>query len=165
MTHMQADDKPLRWVLLANALFSAASGLALVIAPESISALFFAKTFALFGLAPATLVLELGIGLLIFAGFVAFTARQKTLSLGQAKLIVLADLLWVVDSAAALAVFPDFLSPIGFYGVSITAVIVLILALDQIWGIAQIARGAAISRSRPGKTASPSPEFSPRTPG
>ena len=153
MMRMQANDKPLRLVLLANALFSAASGLALAIAPESISELLFAKTFALFGLAPATLVFELGVGLLIFAGFVAFTARQKTLSLGQAKLIVLADLLWIVDSAAVLAVFPDYLSPIGFHGVLITAVIVLVLALGQIWGIAQVTRGAALSRSRPGKTA------------
>ena len=118
MKRTQANDKWLRRALLANALFSAASGLALILAPEAIAALLFAKAFSLFGLPSAMLAFALGLGLMVFAGFVAFTARQKMIGLGRVKLIVLADLLWAVDSALVLAVFPQYLLPIGFEGSS-----------------------------------------------
>ena len=145
MTHPNANDRLLRLTLWANAAFSAVAALAFVAAPAAVAALLFARDFTLLGASPATLILELGIGLLIFAGFVAYTAWQKTIGLGQAKLIVLADLLWVVDSAVVLVAFPAFLTTAGFYGVLAVAAIVLVLAIDQVVGIARVRRGEAAS--------------------
>ena len=141
MTLHQTNDRPLRKVLLANALFSTISGLTLILAPEASAGLLFAEAFVLFGIASEPLLFALGLGLLIFAGFVAFTARQKRLRLGQAKMIVLADLLWVVDSAVLLTVFADRLAPYGFELVLIVAAIVLALAVEQVIGLALIYQG------------------------
>ncbi|MCP4327376.1 MAG: SRPBCC family protein [Alphaproteobacteria bacterium] len=137
----QANDTLLRRVLVANALSSASSGLLCLLFPQAAATLLFENTFSVLGISPSGLLLALGIGLLIFAIFVLVTAREETLAMGRARLVCLADLLWVVDSVALLLVFPDTFSPIGFEIVSVVALCVLLFALGQLAGIALVYQG------------------------
>lgn len=141
MKDHQTNDTFLRRVLFANAAFSVLTGLAGVFASEAVARFLFAKNFTILGLPAATLIFELGMGLLIFAGLVFLVARQKTLRLGWVKAIIVADLLWVVDSAALLAVYPEYFSSIGFEAVLIVAAAVFVFAVDQSIGVAMIYQG------------------------
>ncbi len=154
MKYHQTNDTLLRRVLLANAAFSAATGLAALFAAKNISAFLFAMEFTVWSFPASTLIFELGIGLLIFAALVLLVARQKTLRLGWVKAIIAADLLWVVDSALLLALYPQYFSPMGFEAMVIVAIIVLVFALDQGLGLALMYQGKSrvdISR-RDGET-------------
>lgn len=137
----QANDAPLRRVLLANALFSAISGLACLVAAQGIADALFATDFSLLGLSPSETIFELGIGLLAFAMLVAFVAKRSLLGRGWAKLVIAADLLWILDSAILLAVYSGHFTPFGFEIVLIITVIVALFALGQSVGLALLYQG------------------------
>lgn len=141
MKDHQTNDTFLRQVLFANAAFSALTGLAAVLASEAVTRFLFTKDFTVFGFPAATLIFELGIGLLIFAVLVFLVARQKTIRLAWVKAIIVADLLWVVDSAVLLSVYPEYFSSMGFEAVLMVAVVVFVFAVDQSIGVAMIYQG------------------------
>lgn len=138
MTLPKGSDVILRRFLYANALFSAFSGLSALFAADSLAPLLFAKNFSLLGLTASGLVLELGIGLLIFAGLVCVTARRETLRSGWVKAIIIADILWVLESAAVLALFPHYFSAAGVGLTLAVALIVLLFAAGQAFGLNQM---------------------------
>ncbi len=150
MKRHQANDRPLRAALLGNAVFSALSGLACLLAADAVSTALFAQGVAPLGLAPADVVLELGILLLAFAGLVALIATRPTLSRGWAGAVIAADILWVLDSALLLAFFPDHLSAAGFRIVLDVAVLVALFAAGQTVSLALLYQDASeitVSRS------------------
>ncbi len=141
MTRHQANDALLRRVLLANAAFSAISALACVFAAQAIAGALFATEFSLLGLSPAEIIFELGIGLLVFATVVALVATRAMLGGRWAKLVIAADLLWVLDSAVLLTVYPGHFSPIGFEIILAAAAIVGLFALGQSLGLVLLYQG------------------------
>ncbi|MGI9451602.1 MAG: SRPBCC family protein [Geminicoccaceae bacterium] len=137
----QTNDTLLRRTLQGNAIFSTVTGLACLLMPGLIADLLFSGDGSLLGFSPSPIILGLGIGVLAFAGLVFFVAKPTIMKLGLVKLIILADVLWVLDSAILLVFFSSALSPIGFEAVLITAVIVLVFATGQALGMASIYQG------------------------
>ena len=143
MTLHQANDRPLRWVLLANAGFSAIAAIACLLAAEAVADTILAPGVSVFGLSAAELVFELGILLLAFAGGVAVIATRRLLRRGWVWAVIAADVLWVLDSGLLLALFPDFLTPAGFGIAAGCAGLVALFAIDQTIGLAMLYQGAS----------------------
>ena len=141
MTHHQANDRPLRWVLLANAGVSTISALACLLAAEAVASAVFTPGLTLFGLSAAELVFELGILLLAFAGGVALIATRRLLRHGWVWAVIAADVLWVLDSGLLLALFPEILTSTGFWVVAGCAGLVALFAIDQAIGLAMLYQG------------------------
>lgn len=126
----------LRRALGANALFSASCGLLLVGVSN--------WTAALLGDVAPWILRLLGVGLLLYAAFLFWIARQPTPPASYALLATGADLGWIVGSAVLL-VFP-VLSTTGVGLVAGVAGVVLVFALLQLAGL------RALTRNRRGKT-------------
>jgi len=110
--------------LATNALFSAVSGVALI-------AFAVAGTDA-FGVPPWMLGI-VGAGLLSFAWIVHRTARNPEPML--VRLIVGADVTWVVAAAVVLLGFPGTLSPMGSIALALASLVVADLAVMQYAGM------------------------------
>jgi hypothetical protein len=117
---------PASYALWANALFSAATGLLLALDVGSISAVV---------RVPELASRAVGVGLLVFAGFVARAGLR--VRAWQVIAISLADVCWVVLSIVAIAIEPTRLLWVGG-----TADVVLVVAALQIWGLATARRRA-----------------------
>ncbi len=124
----QERQRLLRFALTCNALFSLTTGLVISFADRLI--------VHLLGLPDGNRLLSLGIGLICFAVFLLFSARRQVVSVAQAKIIVLLDILWVVGSFALLFVAP--FSAGGKWLVGIVAEFVLVFAVAQWLGIRKI---------------------------
>jgi hypothetical protein len=122
----------LRTALLANALFSTISGLALVIAGREI--------VRLLGLPEAVSLVPLGISLLVFAAVLVLFAKKKSIKLLDAWIAVVMDAAWVIGSYPLLLVAP--FSTSGKWIVGIVAEVVMVFALLQWLGIRRIKRAS-----------------------
>lgn len=122
----------LRTALLANALFSTISGLALVLAGREI--------VRLLGLPESVSLAPLGISLLVFAAVLVLFARKKSIKLSDAWIAVVMDAAWVIGSYPLLFVAP--FSTSGKWIVGIVAEVVMIFAVLQWLGIRRIRRAS-----------------------
>ena len=99
------DQAPLlRRTLAANALFSALTGLALVLAHGTFA--------AWLGVADPRILLDLGVLLLAF-GLHLFWASRRRIAVVEALYFVVSDALWVAGTAVLLIGFPAALSAPG----------------------------------------------------
>ena len=130
-------DRLLRTALGANAAFSTASGLALVLAPDSVGE-------AMGGL-PALVLRLVGVGLLAFAAAVVWVRAGAVRRPDRVLAVTVADTAWVIASAA-LPVLPVSLSPAGVAIVAGVAAVVALLAVLQLAGL------RALGRNRRGST-------------
>jgi hypothetical protein len=121
----------LRRALLANASFSAISGLVLVSAQRSV--------VRLLGLPETINLISLGISLLVFAAILVLFARKNPIKLLHAWIAVILDATWVIGSYPLLFVVP--FSTSGKWVVGIVAEVVMVFALMQWLGIRRIRRG------------------------
>lgn len=128
----------LRNALIANALFSALSGLALVGFGGSVS--------QWMGVPPSWFLRIVGAGLLAFAAFLFGEARRDVLSPARALLATLADLAWVMGSVVLLLLPIAAFSSAGRWAVALVAAVVLVFALLQLAGL------RALTRNRRGAT-------------
>jgi len=94
-TAAPTDHVLLRRTLIANTLFSGASGIALMLFSNQIN--------TLLGSHAPQMLLLLGIGLIGFAAFTATTAREVPLNRTKGWAIFWADMLWVDASLLLLA--------------------------------------------------------------
>ncbi len=138
MTSYQTNDAPLRAALISNGFFSGATGIACLSAAAPLASFMFRQEFSILGLSASSILFELGIGLLVFAALVLFTARQTTISRGRAKLITALDLVWVTATVVMLAAVPEYFSGYGTTTVIAIAVIVLVFAILQVFGLAML---------------------------
>ena len=141
MALYQSNARLLRMALYANGAFSLLTGAACLLAPDSIARWIFASESPLFRLAAPGLVLELGIGLLVFAAFVLWTASRSVISQLTAKIITVMDVGWVLGSAALLLFTPDLWTSAGVWTVASVAVAVGLFAMDQAIGLAVLYQG------------------------
>lgn len=117
----------LRRVLLGNALFTGSMAVALIIGAKPIA--------ALSGLDYPLAYMALGIGLLPFAWFCAYTARQPELNLTNAKIILALDIVWVVASFFLLLSGWPPLTPAGKWGAAIVDEAVAMFAVLEYIGL------------------------------
>jgi len=139
----QANDRPVRRGLLANAGFSALSALACLLAADTVANGVFTPGIALFGFTASEIVFELGILLLAFAGCVALIATRPKLRRGWVWAVIAADILWVLDSGLSLALFPETATSLGFGIIGVIAAIVALFAAGQAIGLALLYQGAS----------------------
>ncbi len=126
--NIQSQDYPfLRRVLQANTVFSTVSGLLFTTASGSVA------TFL--GGVPSSVILALGIGLLLFAAYVGYTAFSAPLNRQAALSIIIGDVAWVV--ASAILLFAGWISftTAGWWAVAIIADIVAVFAVLEWYGL------------------------------
>lgn len=119
--------RPLRYALLANAVFSASCGLLML------SQHVFVET--LLGIQASWLLRSLGFGLLLFAVDLVHQATRPRLATWRALYASIGDFLWVIISAVGLLLFSHLFSLAGVWAILIVAGIVLVFGCWQIWGI------------------------------
>ncbi len=111
----------LKITLIANALFSGVSGLFMILLPD-----WFAGQV---GLTQSLLILCIGIGLVVFAGYVLFTSVKGAMQ--NVTGIISGDIAWVVGSLVALILFWTKIPASGRWLVDIIAIIVGLFAYFQ----------------------------------
>ncbi len=129
-------EKFLRLALAGNFLFSAASGIALLVAPGVISSFLGAAV-------PAWLMLVLGGGLLLFAGGLLRQIRRRPLRRGEALLTIVMDEGWVVASVLLVLLAPHWFSASGQWLIGAVAAAVAVIAVAQWIGLRQLDGGAS----------------------
>lgn len=115
--------KELKKYLTINSIFSAISGLTML--------LFADKLNDLFGLQNAYIFPIIGGNLLLFAAFVLFVSKKKLSNKSFVSTITILDLLWVLGSTAI--VFFDLfdISEIGHILISLVAIWIAFLTYKQ----------------------------------
>lgn len=129
---MRLQQTALRNALLANAVFSGLSALALAVAAEPLGRL-------LGSVSPVLLHVIAG-GLALFCFDLFQQARSDTLNPARALGATIADLVWVAGSAVLLIIRPEPLSSTGLLVVAAVALIVLTFAAFQLVGLHRLAR-------------------------
>lgn len=116
--------KTLTRTLGANACFSGATGLAMLVAAGPLS--------RWLGI-PSWLTVTVGAGLMPFAIFVAGVARNPRP--GAVKSVIVADAAWVVGAAAVIIGFPGSMSSGGLWALGLVTLAVADFALFQLIGL------------------------------
>ena len=133
----QTSDKQklLRRALQGNALFSVISG-ALILAIN--------RTLVEFlGLPSSASLTPLGIGLLVYAGWLLWNARREKIRIVDAWMAVALDMVWVVGSYALL--FAVRFSSSGKWVVALVAEAVLVFAVLQWLGLRRVGRSRQVA--------------------
>lgn len=120
----------LRSALLGNSIFCVLSGLDF--------ALFSRPVADFLGLSSPTVILVLGVGLIAYALVVFIQARAQPLSLPFARFAIVADVLWVIGSAALIFTSMVAFTTAGKWAIAIIADIVLVFAILQYIGLRRI---------------------------
>jgi len=113
--------------LSANCFFSGVSGLIFTIG-HKISARFIDLEQSLF-------IFAIGVGLLIFSAGLYWVASKPKIHPAMALLIVAGDLSWVVATGILLTRYPDVLNEVGRNSAIAVALIVLVFADLQAYGL------------------------------
>lgn len=131
-THLTTGDSStlLRRALVANALFSGASGVILALGARPLA--------AFLGLDNALYLIVTGVLLLLYAADLLYVATRPTVNRTAAWLAVALDLLWVTGSAAILLGGWLSLTTAGKWAVGIVAELVFLFALFQYLGIRRL---------------------------
>jgi len=122
--------KRLKFALTFNAIFSFVTGLLLVTMPDYISQLFGVNHGASFS--------YLGLSLVLFSIIVLYVSRQRHIHILNALIISLLDLIWVLASLIILILDPFQFKMTGDIIIAAVALIVLLIAIMQIFGITKL---------------------------
>ena len=120
----------LRRALQANGMFSAVSGIVLIVAAEPIS--------HLLGLTWPSILMGIGAALLIYAVGLFRNAFQQSISHVEVWVAVVLDGAWVVGSG--LLILTGILSATGNWLVALVADMVLVFGVLQVYGLRRIKR-------------------------
>ena len=137
----QSNARPLRGVLYANAVFSTMCASALLLETDWAVTALFVSDSAWLGIAVRQSAVLLGLGLLLFAGLVAWTASSRLISRGAVKAIIGADVLWVVSGFALLPISGSILTDVGLRAALFIDLIVLVFAVEQMIGLMMLYQG------------------------
>ncbi len=130
------NDSLLRNALKGNAVFSTISGLLFTLASSSVAEFIGIADASIFGLVEsATFILIIGIGLLLFAGSLLFTATREQVHRSSAWQAILGDFAWVILSYIILVTGAIPFSNTGSWAVLIIADIVLVFGILQWVGL------------------------------
>jgi len=120
----------LKSALLSNAVFSAVSGVVLIV--------FGGVTADLIGIGEPLIYQVIGAGLIGFAGVVSWTGTRTPINPFWATLISVADGLWVVGTALLIVFAFGALKPTGIVALLVVAGVVAFFGAWQIRGVRQI---------------------------
>lgn len=120
----------LRRALQGNSLFSAMSGLTLLIGANAVS--------VFTGIESAAILTGLGVVLLLFAADLFWMTRETAVNPTFARLIIALDILWVVGSVLILFTNWVPLTNAGWWSVAIVADIVAVFAILQYIGLRRV---------------------------
>ena len=120
---MKTTERKLRQFLIANACFSGISGLILLLDSKPLGGFMLISELNILKL--------IGLVLILFAGFLFYTAWQTKMNAKQVQFIILQDWLWVVGSTILLLFQPFGISIGGNLLIAGIALIVLFFALMQ----------------------------------
>lgn len=110
--------------LRANAIFSSATGAALVVGSVPLGSWLGIETWISIGL---------GLGLIGFAVALMVLARDPKPAL--VRVVVVADVAWVIGAIIVIAAFPQAMSTAGLWALGLVSVIVAGLAVGQLVGL------------------------------
>ncbi len=116
-----------RNALLANSIFSIASGFLLILFPRYLS--------SILGAAHQGMMIILGAGLICFGAMLIYLAISERINGWQVLSATIADLMWVIGSLIVLIISPDSLENTGQWLISTIALVVLSFALAQLRGL------------------------------
>lgn len=133
----------LRRALLANSVFSGASGVLLTILSWWLAPVMLKADAALWGIRGWILILVAGALLLPFAAGLYKLAKAATLSPVGPKAIIAMDIAWVIFSLVVLSAFEGVLTAAGCWIVAVQAAIVAVIAILQTAGLVQMRELAA----------------------
>ncbi|NNL67935.1 MAG: hypothetical protein HKP30_16925 [Myxococcales bacterium] len=132
---MNDPQRLLRNSLRANGAFSTLSGLAFTFGSGALA--------SAFGLPDPRILFAVGLGLLGFAGCLAFVSSRPEIPTGTALQIVWADLAWVVGTVPLVALGP--LNGTGTIAALAIADVVLVFAILQYLGVRRVRRRTPIA--------------------
>ncbi len=115
--------KTLKLWLQRNAIFSALSGLSLVIANSQLQ--------LFFGIEIGYLLPVIGVNLLLFASFVWMVSYRYIHQLKLVQIIIILDLIWVLASVFIILLEPFEISSASYWVITIVAIIVGFLGFQQ----------------------------------
>ncbi|MGQ0603456.1 MAG: hypothetical protein ACT4QE_17385, partial [Anaerolineales bacterium] len=130
----------LRWTLLGNVIFSAATGLACVLGAWPLTTLMGLPPMALGGLPSPFILIVLGLGLIGYAALLYRIARRQPIARTEALIAVAADTAWVVASWVLLLSGWVPFTQAGWWLTAIIADIVALFAIVQFIGVRQMGR-------------------------
>ena len=138
-TDMSTTTTTARTFLGFNAAFSAFTGAALIAAPGALSQAMFANPADWMPLGLGLL----GAGLLIFALNLVSMAVNRFVSKGEVLLVVLADIGWLLASAAVVLLATHLFTDVGTLAVALVAAFVATFAIGQYLGARKIVTPAS----------------------
>lgn len=118
-------------ILQLNAISTAACGLGMLATRGTLH--------SLFGLGAPILLDVLAVGLLVYAGALAFAAQRQPVSRQALMAFTVADAVWVVASAVVLVLFWGQLAPIARLLVIAVALVVEVFATLQFRAVGRVA--------------------------
>lgn len=118
-------EQRLRTILYGNSSFSLISSLLCIALSELI-----AKSMGLEGKASQE-ILSIGIGVLLFAFYVFYVARQNPLKKNMVKSVIVMDFSWVLGSLIVIIFNPFGLNVMGLLTVMVVATFVLLFGIFQ----------------------------------
>ena len=120
---MSTSEKNLRDALKANAAFSIASGMILLV--------FAGKLGQLMNITQVYILQLVGMSLLLFVAILLYNAFKKKLDIRQVKFIIIQDWAWVIGSMLLLLMDPFDISLLGNTLIAGVAIVVMLLAIFQ----------------------------------
>lgn len=123
---MSKSDRLLRKSLATNGFFSIVTG--------AVGAIFSSSISEFMGVNQVVLVI-VGVGVFLFGVGILMDARRPELNLVQARLTVIADVVWVVAAAVLVVVFADLMTTGGNTLLALISVPVAIFAVMQWLGL------------------------------
>jgi ribosome-associated toxin RatA of RatAB toxin-antitoxin module len=121
-----------------NALFSAASGVLLLVGGFAFNSWLGVDAWLLMGV---------GGGLILFAGLLLWLLSQPRHLAAGARLVVAADAAWVAGAVLLLAWLPSALSPAGRMALAVVTAIVAAVAAAQLVGLRRLRSGPVTGTS------------------
>ena len=132
-----SSDRLLRRALWGNAVFSVVCGAVLVAGATPFAAWATHQPVSLAGLDLAIVFELLGLGVVLFGALCGWAAARASLPAGIARLILAADIAWVMASALVL-LLPASWTTAGVAGIAAVALIVADLAVLEYLGLRRL---------------------------
>lgn len=124
------EDVLLRRTLMGNAIFSAVSGAAFIVAAGPVS--------RFLGIDSTLAIGAVGVGLIGWVALIVSVLRQERMSPSRVKMIIEGDVAWVVVSWAILLSGRPELSTEGWWAVAVVAEVVTLFAVVQYLGLRRL---------------------------
>lgn len=132
-------------ILRLDAAFCAACGLPGLLAPAWLAGFLLPGQESVLGFAIATVMRELGILLVAYAGLLLLASARPSLHRPVLTITAIADAGWVVGTFALIAAFPGSFSFWGIVALIIVALDTGLVGLWKLWLLRSSGKGAAIA--------------------